>query len=89
MQVVLNRARLRKQSICDVVKSPHQFAWYHKGMELKVDENTLTTYNEVSKIDAVVVEDVEWFHSGKKPSWSRKMKLVCVVGRHKFYSEVK
>jgi len=33
-------------------------------------------------------DSVVYYHSNKvKPKWSKKMKLVAVIGKHKFYSE--
>ena len=86
MEVVLNRAKNRKQSICDVVKSPHQFSWYSPKISLKVNVNVLTEYNTVARMGTVVEDSTEYFHSVGKPSWARGMRLVRVVGNHKFYS---
>ncbi len=85
MDVVLNRARLRKQSICDIISAPHQFAWYHRGISLKVDEKVLTQYNGVARMDAVVDNNTEYFHSKGRPAWTSSMSLVHSIGNHKFY----
>ena len=85
MQVILNRARLRKQSLCEVVTAPHQFVWYSTKISLAVDENTLARYNEVARIDAVVSADTQYFHSGKKPVWAGKLQWEKTIGGHHFY----
>lgn len=43
-----------------------------------------------AKLDAPVPPDVLWYHTHQvKPQWSKKKKLVKVVGKHRFFTERK
>lgn len=89
IQTVRNRARKRKKSVCSVVKEPHQFSAYKKGMNLRsvrIPKKWLHKFSEASKMRPVVASCVEFYHTvAVKPAWSKERKFVGKIASHKFY----
>ncbi len=84
-EVILNRMRVRGLTACEVVKEPHQFSGYHKGMKMKWNNEDLTRYQEVVSMENIVA-DAQYFHATYvKPKWRLKMARIVKIGRHIFY----
>lgn len=85
--VIMNRVKSKKfpNSVCSVVSQKGQFSWYGKTKHKYNDK----TVNIAEKVLSNRVHDVTngalFFHSGKNPHWTRKMKFVTKIGGHKFY----
>jgi spore germination cell wall hydrolase CwlJ-like protein len=93
-QVVINRARRQGVSPCRVVKSPHQFSFYKRGMNLtklgKDDSQFLTRFHKARRMRAVLTEDyTHYYRKDIHPSWAKRMQCDKVVGRQVFCRERK
>jgi spore germination cell wall hydrolase CwlJ-like protein len=85
LDVLENRMRKMHKSCKATVSQAHQFSWYKRGIKLKVDRIRLQSYRDVATMRPVLRSCAEFFHSGEKPSWARKMKLVHKEEKLKFY----
>lgn len=85
--VIMNRVKSKKfpNSVCSVVSQKNQFSWYGKTKHKYNDK----TVNIAEKVLSNRVHDVTngslYFHSGRNPYWTKKMKFVTKIGGHKFY----
>lgn len=85
--VIMNRVKSKKfpNSVCSVVSQKNQFSWYGRTKHKYNDK----TVNIAEKVLSNRVYDVTngslYFHSGRNPYWTRKMKFVTKIGGHKFY----
>jgi N-acetylmuramoyl-L-alanine amidase len=85
IEVVQNRVKSPEfpNSVCEVVQESDQFAW-HGFKQVSAESLGLALASELLPS---VSGDLMWFHSGKKPYWASSPAVV--IGKHKFYSEVK
>lgn len=85
--VIMNRVKSKKfpNSVCSVVSQKNQFSWYGRTKHKYNDK----TVNIAEKVLSNRVYDVTngslYFHSGRNPYWTKKMKFVTKIGGHKFY----
>lgn len=89
LDVIFNRAKKAKKSICAIIKEKAQFSFVRKRMSWKPSQEMLERFAVVEKMKRVFGEDVLWFHNReiRQPKWARKMKMLMVIGQHKFYKE--
>lgn len=88
VQVIRHRAKKRNKTMCQVVKEKGQFSSYKKGMNLKrveIPQKFLHKYKKAVTMPPVVPACVDSFHSGPKPEWAKRKRLVTTVAHHKFY----
>lgn len=93
-QVVLNRAKKRKQSIKDVILASKQFSW-HNGNKLP----SITDYESfilcMAAVDELITARIfgdfldgadHYFNPNiVLPSWAKKMTFIMQIGNHSFY----
>ena len=84
--VILNRVKSNKypNSICGVISQKSQFSWY-RNVKHKYTDETLNIarrmlHNRVDNTNGAL-----FFHSGKNPHWTKRMKMTKKIGNHKFY----
>lgn len=94
-QVIRNRVESEKfpTTYCGVVYQKGQFSWAkHKNLKIKDQES----WNHAKKIAAItyyigwpndLVGNATYFHSGKKPYWTKSVKKVTKIEGHKFYEK--
>lgn len=92
-QVTLNRVRLGTwgNTVCKVVYAKGQFSWTSrkklakpKGTKWEQSQAIATKALKGAKVRGL--EKAHSFHSGKKPLWKGRLKLVKKAGGHFFYS---
>lgn len=92
-QVTLNRVRLGTwgNTVCKVVYAKGQFSWTSrkklakpKGVKWKQSQAIAMKALKGAKVRGL--EKAHSFHSGKKPLWRGRLKLVKRAGGHFFYS---
>lgn len=86
-QVVQNRARIRKLTICQVVFEKGQFQGVsEKQLRIsdKYDEKFLHSYKLSRTMGDVVSKDTEYFYSGSVPSWAYRMEVHSRINNHIF-----
>jgi N-acetylmuramoyl-L-alanine amidase len=87
--VTMNRAKLREQSIKEVVNAPFQFTWTMEGHKYPKDLKALSVaYKAV--ILAIEIGDVtggaDHYHRvDVYPEWRKDMQYLTTIGEHKFY----
>lgn len=86
-EVILNRSMATGKTVCAVVKEKHQFSWVGKKPFLPLNDDMRWMLQEVKEARPVLRDDAYlYFHSGKKPSWTRRM--ICrMIGNHRFCAE--
>jgi N-acetylmuramoyl-L-alanine amidase len=91
--VVLNRVKLKNESICEIVYANKQFSWTN-NLHKKVLPASLKTFDFIAyKIINNNFKDfskgAKWYHSTsiKPPSWTKKMIVTVRIGNHIFYKE--
>lgn len=86
-EVILNRSMTTGKTVCAVVKEPKQFSWYPHNRIRPYDEEMRWMLQEVKEHRPVLRDDAFlYFHSGSKPSWTRRM--ICrMIGGHRFCKE--
>ena len=84
--VILNRVKHHKypNTVCGVISQKSQFSWYRKVKHNYTDE-TLTIARKMLNNRRDNTNGALFFHSGKNPYWTRKMKMTKQLGNHKFY----
>lgn len=91
-QVTLTRANGRVENVCPQVYSPYQFSWTHTVTPLHIKD--VTAWNRAWTVAEGVLNNIypqyskgaTHFHaSNVYPNWAAGMKLVAVIGNHKFY----
>ena len=80
LEVVENRARIDKKSLCKVVRSS-AFPWSRKQHSWKFTEEMLTRYFEVRMIEPVVGKMAYYFNTTRMPYGT----YCCKVEDHYFY----
>jgi spore germination cell wall hydrolase CwlJ-like protein len=88
IQVIRNRARKRKKSVCSVVREPHQFSSVKRGMNLKavkIPKKFVDKFKKAATMNAVVSKCVDSFHSGRVPRWASESKFDRRIADHAFY----
>lgn len=84
LDVVLNRARSEKKSLCKIMSAPYQFSWYGVKPLKKLDTAHL---NKVKWHSPVLLNNEKWFFRRElSPSWARKLKC-SIIENHKFCRE--
>ena len=84
--VILNRVKHSDypNTVCGVISQKSQFSWYRKVKHNYTDE-TLTIAREMLNKRRDNTNGALFFHSGKNPHWTKKMKMTKQIGNHKFY----
>ena len=84
--VILNRVKHSDypNTVCGVISQKSQFSWYRKVKHNHTDE-TLTIAREMLNKRRDNTNGALFFHSGKNPHWTKKMKMTKQIGNHKFY----
>ena len=92
-QVTLNRVRLGTwgNTICKVVYAKGQFSWTSrkklvKPKGTKWEQSQAIAMKALRGAKVRGLEKAHSFHSGKRPKWSGRLKLVKKAGGHFFYS---
>ena len=92
-QVTLNRVRLGTwgNTICKVVYAKGQFSWTSrkklvKPKGTKWEQSQAIAMKALKGAKVRGLEKAHSFHSGKRPKWTGKLKLVKKAGGHFFYS---
>lgn len=87
LDVILHRVYKSGKSACQVIKARSQFSFVRKGMSWKTTQQMRDRYAIVSAMPKVFKDKrVMWFHATHvKPSWSRELVKVGVVGSHIYY----
>jgi spore germination cell wall hydrolase CwlJ-like protein len=75
LDVVMNRARKYKKSVCDIIKQPSQFSWYGKKSMLPFDKKLKKMLAEVEAVGRVLISEkyLFFYHRSIKPKWAKKM----------------
>lgn len=86
-EVILNRAMATGKTVCAVIKEPYQFSWFGKKPFLPYNDEMRWMLLEVKEHRPVLInEKYMFFHSGKRPSWTKRM--ACrIIGGHRFCKE--
>lgn len=90
-------------SFCEVIHQPKQFSYVHElqaqGKSLKpiVTESNKKVYERIDqlahqavkgKFKSIFDRSVLWYHThAVKPSWSKKKKIVAMIGNHRFFAK--
>ncbi len=84
--VIMNRVESKDfpNSVCGVISQKGQFSWYSKTKH-KYSDKTLAIARKMLNNRQDNTNGALFFHSGKNPYWTRKMKFVTKIGGHKFY----
>ena len=84
--VIMNRVESKDfpNSVCGVISQKSQFSWYGKTKHKYTDE-TLAIARKMLNNRQDNTNGALFFHSGKNPYWTRKMKMTKQIGNHKFY----
>ena len=84
--VILNRVKHSDypNTVCGVISQKSQFSWYRKVKHNYTDE-TLTIARDMLNKRRDNTNGALFFHSGKNPHWTKKMKMTKQIGNHKFY----
>lgn len=87
LDVILHRVHKSGKSACSVIKQPSQFSWVKRNVSWKVTQEMRDRYLEVSDMPKVFRDKrVMFFHARHvRPSWTRKLVKVGVVGAHVYY----
>lgn len=67
--VVLNRARKNRVTICETIKAKGQFPWARHGIRRVTDKKFLTQYFKVIKMSPILADDFLYFNH-KKHEWA-------------------
>ena len=67
--VVLNRARKNRVTICETIKAKGQFPWAKNGIKKVTDKKFLTSYFKVVNMKPIVSQDVIYFNH-RKHKWA-------------------
>ena len=88
--VILNRVKSNKypNSVCSVISQKSQFSWYRKVKHNYTNE-TLNIARRMLHNRNDNTNGALFFHSGKNPHWTKKMKMTKKIGNHKFYRPYK
>lgn len=92
-QVTLNRVKMGKwgKTVCGVVYARGQFAWtFYRGLAKPKGTKWAQAQAVAKKAMAGAkirgLEKAHSFHSGKRPIWAKRLKLVKKAGGNFFYS---
>lgn len=92
--VVINRARLRGQTVEEVIRASQQFSWYNGGsvpaikypMELiKCASSVMAAFGERMQGKTLWGSDHYFNPNEVRPSWAASMTRTCNIGDHEFY----
>ena len=85
--VIMNRVKSKKfpNSVCSVISHKGQFSWYYKTKHKYNDKTIAIAKKVLSNRVHDLTNGASFFHSGKNPHWTKKMKLTTKIGGHKFY----
>ena len=84
--VIMNRVKSKDfpNSVCSVISQKGQFSWYGRVKHEYTNE-TLAIARKMLNNRQDNTNGALFFHSGKNPYWTRKMKMTKQIGNHKFY----
>ena len=87
--VIMNRVESKDfpNSVCGVISQKSQFSWYGKTKHKYTNETVAVAEKVLAKRVNDVTNGSLFFHSGKNPHWTKKMKFVTKIGGHKFYRQ--
>ena len=85
--VIMNRVKSKDfpNSVCGVISQKGQFSWYNKTKHKYNDKTVAVAEKVLAKRVNDVTNGSLFFHSGKNPYWTKKMKMTKQIGNHKFY----
>lgn len=85
--VIMNRVKTKgfPNSVCSVISQKSQFSWYGRTKHKYNDKTIAVAEKVLAKRVNDVTDGSLFFHSGKNPYWTKKMKFVTKIGGHKFY----
>jgi spore germination cell wall hydrolase CwlJ-like protein len=94
--VVINRTKHYKQTICQVISAKGQFQWYKGKHSLDLDEcsksflpmahQILLDVKHGKFVNYAGNKNIMWFHTlAAKPKWRHSVKVATVHGNHIFY----
>ena len=85
--VIMNRVKSKDfpNSVCGVISQKGQFSWYNKTKHKYNDKTVAVAEKVLAKRVNDVTNGALFFHSGKNPYWTKKMKMTKQIGNHKFY----
>jgi spore germination cell wall hydrolase CwlJ-like protein len=87
--VIHHRMVDKGKSACAIIRERYQFSWVRNKPMLPMTYEMHEMLVEVRNTDRVLTnEKVKFFHSGKKPSWARKM-FCRKIANHSFCAERK
>jgi spore germination cell wall hydrolase CwlJ-like protein len=94
--VIWTRADGNPNALASVCKAPRQFSCWNDGAPLVPDDApSRRAYVECVKIASAMATGAftptlraTHYHAGKAPKWAGSMRLVAVIGGHRFYMEV-
>lgn len=78
MDVILNRAKLYKKSVCAIIKQPRQFSWYGKKPILPLNRKMKELLAKMDEVGRVLISEkyLYFFRKDLRPKWARKMDCV-------------
>lgn len=86
-EVIHNRAKAKKKSLCAVVKAPKQFSWYGEKPILPMTKKLHELLQKVKNHPTVLDRSYKWFLGvDLDKKWSLKMDC-RPIGGHKFCKE--
>jgi spore germination cell wall hydrolase CwlJ-like protein len=89
IEVVRHRMYRQHKSCVEVVSQSHQFSWWHRKIDMKVDDEALQSYREAIILRRQLPKCAQWFHdtSIRKPGWAREMRKVKQLGNIVYYCD--
>jgi spore germination cell wall hydrolase CwlJ-like protein len=90
--VVLNRAKARSKTVCEIIREPAQFSWYD-GTAKRIRDLTAFEKSKEIAIEAMVTQEdntdgAMYFHATYvKPYWSKVFTRTVTIGDHVFYKD--
>lgn len=85
LQVIEERMRIEHKTACQIVKAPKQFSFVNKRTNWHATEEQLTRYRLADSMPAVGESAYYFCKKNVKRKWTKRNKLVCVIGSHIFY----
>jgi spore germination cell wall hydrolase CwlJ-like protein len=84
LEVIQHRMIDTGKTACAIIREPQQFSWFRHKPLMPMTYELLEMLTEVKQADKVLNnEKYKNFHSGKSPSWARKM-LCRKISNHTF-----
>lgn len=90
LSVLESRVKRLKMSPCRVVAERSQFSFYpslrKENGNIQATQKQLTMYRKIAKMAPTYPTAYFFHHIRVKPRWSKKVKYLGTIGKHKFYS---